>query len=163
MRGLSLSPLWDGDNGGCFQFDLGRRVEKVGYKNHAHCRIVISHQRFPDPAQLAAAGEVSRLVNAKCGYSANVVWPTACGRNNGENILQRLLELRDKVAASGTATSPTAATGHGMRAMVVEALVGLGFPAKQAEDATDSVLALDDAATTSSALRSALSLLGKTK
>jgi Holliday junction DNA helicase RuvA len=45
----------------------------------------------------------------------------------------------------------------------VEALVGLGFAAKQAEDATDKVLATDTGATTSTALRSALSLLGKTK
>ncbi|BBZ05596.1 hypothetical protein MCHIJ_50330 [Mycolicibacterium chitae] len=50
-----------------------------------------------------------------------------------------------------------------MRAPVVEALVGLGFPAKQAEEATDKVLALDRDATTSSALRSALNLLGKNK
>jgi Holliday junction DNA helicase RuvA len=45
----------------------------------------------------------------------------------------------------------------------VEALVGLGFPVKQAEEATDKVLSADDEATTSTALRSALSLLGKTK
>jgi len=42
----------------------------------------------------------------------------------------------------------------------VEALIGLGFPAKQAEDATDTVLAADQDATTSGALRAALSLLG---
>jgi Holliday junction DNA helicase RuvA len=82
------------------------------------------------------------------------------GKRGAERIV---LELRDKVAASGVAASATAVSGHGMRGLVVEALVGLGFPAKQAEEATDSVLALDDAATTSSALRSALSLLGKTK
>jgi Holliday junction DNA helicase RuvA len=82
------------------------------------------------------------------------------GKRGAERIV---LELRDKVAASGVSASATAATGHGMRGLVVEALIGLGFPAKQAEDATDSVLALDDTATTSSALRSALSLLGKTK
>jgi Holliday junction DNA helicase RuvA len=45
----------------------------------------------------------------------------------------------------------------------VEALVGLGFPVKQAEQATDDVLARDGAATTTSALRAALALLGKTK
>ncbi|PQM44028.1 Holliday junction ATP-dependent DNA helicase RuvA [Mycobacterium talmoniae] len=44
---------------------------------------------------------------------------------------------------------------------MVEALVGLGFAAKQAEEATDKVLAAEDGATTSSALRAALSLLGK--
>jgi Holliday junction DNA helicase RuvA len=44
---------------------------------------------------------------------------------------------------------------------VVEALVGLGFAAKQAEEATDKVLAEEPEATTSSALRAALSMLGK--
>jgi len=44
---------------------------------------------------------------------------------------------------------------------VVEALVGLGFALKQAEDACDKVLADDPDATTSIALRAALSLLGK--
>jgi Holliday junction DNA helicase RuvA len=46
---------------------------------------------------------------------------------------------------------------------VIEALVGLGFVVKQAEEATDKVLANEPEATTSTALRSALSLLGKTK
>ena len=53
--------------------------------------------------------------------------------------------------------------GHSIRGPVVEALVGLGFAAKQAEEATDKVLAADADANTSTALRSALSLLGKTK
>ena len=56
-----------------------------------------------------------------------------------------------------------AVNGHGVRGPVVEALVGLGFAAKQAEDATDKVLADNRDATTSTALRSALSLLGKAK
>jgi Holliday junction DNA helicase RuvA len=56
----------------------------------------------------------------------------------------------------------TTAIGHAVRVPVVEALVGLGFAAKQAEEATDKVLAGDPDATTQSALRAALSLLGKT-
>ena len=48
-----------------------------------------------------------------------------------------------------------------MRGPVVEALVGLGFSAKQAEEACDKVLAGDPDATTSSVLRAALSTLGK--
>jgi Holliday junction DNA helicase RuvA len=44
---------------------------------------------------------------------------------------------------------------------VVEALVGLGFPVKQAEEATDKVLADEPTATTSTALRAALSMLGR--
>ena len=71
-----------------------------------------------------------------------------------------VLTLRDKV---GTATSAgaVATSGHGIRGPVVEALVGLGFALKQAEEATDKVLANDPDATTSSALRSALSMLGR--
>jgi Holliday junction DNA helicase RuvA len=46
---------------------------------------------------------------------------------------------------------------------VLEALVGLGFAAKQAEEATDKVLTADHEATTSSTLRAALSLLGKSR
>ncbi len=82
------------------------------------------------------------------------------GKRGAERLV---LELRDKVAAGAVATGTTAVGGHQVRGPVVEALVGLGFAAKQAEEATDKVLALDAAATTSSALRSALSLLGKTK
>ncbi|MGV0603632.1 Holliday junction branch migration protein RuvA [Mycolicibacterium sp. XJ1904] len=69
------------------------------------------------------------------------------------------LSLRDKVGAvslSGAAT----ATGHAVRTPVVEALIGLGFAAKQAEEATDKVLANDPEANQSTALRAALSMLG---
>jgi Holliday junction DNA helicase RuvA len=74
------------------------------------------------------------------------------------------LELRDKI---GPVSPPHTAgvNGHTVRGPVVEALVGLGFAAKQAEEATDNVLASlqehDGGATTSGALRAALSLLGK--
>jgi Holliday junction DNA helicase RuvA len=70
-----------------------------------------------------------------------------------------VLTLRDKV---GTPTSGGAvAGGHSIRGPVVEALVGLGFALKQAEEATDKVLANDPEATTPAALRAALSMLGK--
>jgi Holliday junction DNA helicase RuvA len=80
------------------------------------------------------------------------------GKRGAERLV---LELRDKIGP----VLPSAASlnGHSVRGPVVEALVGLGFAAKQAEEATDKVLASDDEATTSTALRSALSLLGKTK
>ena len=59
-----------------------------------------------------------------------------------------VLDLRDKVgrgrAASGCAVAPPATA---VRGPVVEALVGLGFAVKQAEEATDKVLADDPAAT----------------
>ncbi|MGV9796871.1 Holliday junction branch migration protein RuvA [Mycobacterium sp. NPDC003449] len=79
------------------------------------------------------------------------------GKRGAERMV---LELRDKIGP----VTPTAAggfTGHSVRAPVVEALVGLGFAAKQAEEATDKVLANDPEATTSAALRAALSMLGK--
>jgi Holliday junction DNA helicase RuvA len=82
------------------------------------------------------------------------------GKRGAERMV---LELRDKIGAVAAGQGAAGAVGHAVRAPVVEALVGLGFAVKQAEDATDKVLALDKDATTSSALRSALNLLGKTK
>ena len=79
------------------------------------------------------------------------------GKRGAERLV---LELRDKIGAV-TSTGVAAATGHAVRGPVVEALVGLGFAAKQAEEATDKVLADDADATTSSALRAALSMLGR--
>ncbi|MEZ0339840.1 Holliday junction branch migration protein RuvA [Mycobacterium sp. pV006] len=70
------------------------------------------------------------------------------------------LSLRDKIGAT-TAAGVTSSTVHGVRGPVVEALIGLGFPAKQAEEATDKVLADQPEADTSTALRAALSMLGK--
>lgn len=82
------------------------------------------------------------------------------GKRGAERMV---LELRDKIGAVPGGVGLAAATGHSVRAPVVEALVGLGFAAKQAEEATDKVLADDPDANTQSALRAALSLLGKTK
>jgi Holliday junction DNA helicase RuvA len=82
------------------------------------------------------------------------------GKRGAERMV---LELRDKIGRAGTGGLSTISSGHGVRGPVVEALVGLGFAAKQAEEATDKVLAADEQATTSTALRSALSLLGKAK
>jgi Holliday junction DNA helicase RuvA len=80
------------------------------------------------------------------------------GKRGAERMV---LELRDKVCPAGASAPGSPATnGHAVRTPVVEALVGLGFAAKQAEDATTKVLAADHDATTSSALRAALSLLG---
>jgi Holliday junction DNA helicase RuvA len=79
------------------------------------------------------------------------------GKRGAERMV---LELRDKIGAvtrGGVAT----AGGHAIRGPVVDALIGLGFAAKQAEEATDKVLAGDPDATTQSALRAALSMLGR--
>ncbi|MBW0017609.1 MAG: Holliday junction branch migration protein RuvA [Mycobacterium sp.] len=82
------------------------------------------------------------------------------GKRGAERMV---LELRDKVGAVAASSGAPTVNGHGVRSPVVEALVGLGFAAKQAEEATDKVLAGDHGATTSSALRAALSLLGKAR
>ena len=82
------------------------------------------------------------------------------GKRGAERMV---LELRDKVGTVGAPFGSPAVNGHAVRSPVVEALVGLGFAAKQAEETTDKVLAADHDATTSSALRSALSLLGKAR
>jgi holliday junction DNA helicase RuvA len=82
------------------------------------------------------------------------------GKRGAERMV---LELRDKIGAVTTSAGVSAASGYGVRGPVVEALVGLGFAARQAEEACDKVLADDPEATTSGALRAALSLLGKTK
>jgi Holliday junction DNA helicase RuvA len=82
------------------------------------------------------------------------------GKRGAERMV---LELRDKVGAVGAPGGAPIVNGHAVRSPVVEALVGLGFAAKQAEDATDKVLASDHDATTSSALRAALSMLGKSR
>lgn len=79
------------------------------------------------------------------------------GKRGAERMV---LELRDKIGAV-TAGAGGGFTGHAVRTPVVEALVGLGFAAKQAEEATDKVLANEPEATTASALRAALSMLGK--
>ncbi|MFI5508849.1 Holliday junction branch migration protein RuvA [Mycobacterium sp. NPDC051804] len=70
------------------------------------------------------------------------------------------LSLRDKMGAI-TPSGAAAVNGHAVRGPVVEALVGLGFALKQAEEATDKVLANEPEANQTSALRSALSMLGK--
>ncbi|MET0456648.1 MAG: Holliday junction branch migration protein RuvA [Mycobacterium sp.] len=82
------------------------------------------------------------------------------GKRGAERLV---LELRDKIGAVASTGGAVAAVGHAVRMPVVEALVGLGFAAKQAEEATDKVLAGDPDATTSGALRAALSLLGKSR
>ena len=82
------------------------------------------------------------------------------GKRGAERMV---VELRDKVALVGAIPGAPAVNGNAVRSPVVEALVGLGFAAKQAEDATDKVLAADHDATRSDVLRGALSLLGKAR
>jgi holliday junction DNA helicase RuvA len=79
------------------------------------------------------------------------------GKRGAERMV---LELRDKIGPVATSAGAVSLNGHSVRGPVVEALVGLGFALKQAEEATDKVLANEPEATQSTALRAALSMLG---
>ncbi|WP_243788967.1 Holliday junction branch migration protein RuvA [Saccharopolyspora gloriosae] len=83
------------------------------------------------------------------------------GKKSAERLI---LELRDKVgtvAGTGSGELPGAPDRGRVRSEVAEALVGLGFSAKQAEQSVEAVLAADGApADTSAVLRKALAALG---
>ncbi|GAB3591119.1 Holliday junction ATP-dependent DNA helicase RuvA [Corynebacterium faecale] len=87
----------------------------------------------------------------------------------GKRMAERLIvELKDKVAAytAGVVDEDTSTpTGQGAAPVVVvdqvtQALTGLGFTEKQADDAVATVLADDPGLDTSAALRAALAKLG---
>jgi len=100
----------------------------------------------PSLRQALADGDVTALTRVP-----------GIGKRGAERLV---LELRDKIGPV-TPVGTVALNGHSVRGPVVEALVGLGFAVKQAEEATDKVLANEPEATTSSALRLALSMLGR--
>ncbi|GAA5054321.1 Holliday junction branch migration protein RuvA [Nocardia callitridis] len=85
------------------------------------------------------------------------------GKRGAERMV---VELRDKVdlvpvpAGLPGASTPAATP---VREQVTEALIGLGFPAKQAEPAVDAVLAERPDLDTAAALRAALGSLGKNR
>lgn len=83
------------------------------------------------------------------------------GKRGAERMV---VELRDKVEAVAVHGDPVPGpVGSPVRDQVVEALIGLGFPAKQAEQTTDSVLAQHPDADNAVLLRSALALLGRNR
>ncbi|MDF3336333.1 Holliday junction branch migration protein RuvA [Mycolicibacterium septicum] len=138
---MTLYGFADGDARDLFLTLLG--VSGVGPK------IALATLAVYDPQALRQAladGDVTALTRVP-----------GIGKRGAERMV---LELRDKIGPV-TPGAIGGAVGHAVRAPVVEALVGLGFAAKQAEEATDKVLANDPEATTASALRSALSMLGK--
>ncbi|QWF84212.1 Holliday junction branch migration protein RuvA [Amycolatopsis sp. CA-230715] len=117
-------------------------------------RIALAALAVLDPDKLKAAlseGNITVLTQVP-----------GIGRKGAERLS---LELRDKVVAAAPG-APEAAVGavagSAVRGEVVEALAGLGFPAKQAEQAVDRVLADEDAQhTTATVLRAALATLGR--
>lgn len=87
------------------------------------------------------------------------------GRKGAERLV---VELRDKVGAIAAPGGDGRAAPHGdgqTRTQVSEALVGLGFAARQAEQAVEQVLAGGEAdgADSSAVLRSALTRLGRNR
>lgn len=81
------------------------------------------------------------------------------GRKGAERLV---LELRDKVDRPAAAPALTAAPG-GCADEVVEALVGLGFTAKPAEQAVAAALADEPGADAGTVLRAALARLGRSR
>jgi Holliday junction DNA helicase RuvA len=82
------------------------------------------------------------------------------GRKGAERLI---VELRDKVGSlAAAAPGPGTRAGGAVRTQVTEALIGLGFAGRQAEQAVDAVLAETDStpAQTSDVLRNALTRLG---
>jgi Holliday junction DNA helicase RuvA len=80
------------------------------------------------------------------------------GRKGAERLV---IELRDKVGTLPGVTSPVDGVPGGVRSAVVEALLGLGFAAKQAEQTVDTVLAENGVSDTAGVLRKSLTMLGR--
>ena len=118
-------------------------------------RIAMATLAVLDPDQLRAA-----LAE---GSIATLTQVPGIGRKGAERLI---VELRDKVGALAAVTAESVATGSGIstsavRGSVVDALTGLGFPAKQAEQAVDGVLAENGTSDTATVLRKALATLGR--
>jgi Holliday junction DNA helicase RuvA len=112
-------------------------------------RLALATLAVLEPAQLRGAlaeGNIAMLTQVP-----------GIGRKGAERLI---IELRDKVDALPSAALPGPAQSGGVRASVVEALTGLGFPAKQAEQAVDGVLRENGNSDTSIVLRKALTTLG---
>ncbi len=117
-------------------------------------RLALAMLSVHNPEQLRtaiAAGDVAVLTKVP-----------GIGRKGAERLV---LELRDRIGAPAGAT-PATGTGPtptpGWRTPVVEALVGLGWTARQAQVALDAVAVdLGDAPDVAAALRAALRELGR--
>jgi Holliday junction DNA helicase RuvA len=139
---MTLYGFADGESRDLFSTLLG--VAGVGPKIGLATLAVYDAQAL---RQALADGDVSALTRVP-----------GIGKRGAERMV---LELRDKIGPVAPGGGLAGVGGHAVRAPVVEALVGLGFAVKQAEETTDKVLAAEPDATTQSALRAALSILGK--
>lgn len=114
-------------------------------------RLALAALAVLDPDQLRTAlaeGNITTLTQVP-----------GIGRKGAERLT---LELRDKVLAADQAGGPggTQPAAEAARAEVVEALVGLGFAQKQAEQAVEKVAPDHPGGDTSTLLRAALTTLG---
>ena len=130
-------------------FELVQSVSGVGPKIALALIAVLE----PDELRRAlASGDYATLTRAP-----------GIGRKGAERLV---LELRDKVVAP-VAPTPAVTGADGPRGQVVEALLGLGFPVKPAEQAVDAVLADDGVGSgntdASAMLRAALTRLGRSR
>ncbi len=80
------------------------------------------------------------------------------GKKGAERLV---LELRDKVGMPVDVAAPAAGPVSGGESQVKDALVGLGWSAKQAEDAVTAVVATDPTGDVSALLRAALKRLAR--
>ena len=142
-------------------FELVQSVSGVGPK------IALALLAVLDPDQLRLA--------LSSGDTVTLTRAPGIGKKGAERLV---LELRDKVgtvgtagasaASPGTGAAPGAPAGLAWRSQISEALVGLGFTARQADDATAAVAAdADDPAVADGdvgvLLRRALGLLGRNR
>jgi Holliday junction DNA helicase RuvA len=106
------------------------------------------------------------LRRALTGEPAVLTRVPGIGRKGAERLV---IELRDKVTAPAATPAdagrpaPAAPRNTPPRDEVVEALVGLGFTAKPAEQAVDAVLAENGGAEAAGLLRAALGRLGRSR
>jgi len=154
VREDSLTLFGFGSDAAKELFELVQSVSGVGPK------IALALLAVLDPDQLRgalAAGDTATLTRAP-----------GIGKKGAERLV---LELQDKVGKMAS-TSPTGPAGLGIglpwQEKLIDALVGLGFTAKQADDATGAVAAdtTDQAVADGDVgvlLRRALALLGRNR
>lgn len=140
-------------------FELVQSVSGVGPK------IALALLAVLDPDDLRRA--------LSTGDTAALCRAPGIGKKSAERLV---LELKDRVGPVGPATAAPGGGGMSVngsagstawRPQVIDALVGLGFTAKQADDAVEAVAGTDEPATAAGdvgvLLRRSLALLGRNK
>lgn len=142
----SLTLVGFGDTQARELFGLLQTVSGIGPRLAMAALAVLDSERL---AAALADGDVTALTQVP-----------GIGRKGAQRLT---LELRDKVTAHAPAVDVDGApaAGDAVRGEVVEALVGLGFASKQAEQAVGQALGETGGGDTSSVLRTALTNLGR--